>query len=834
MIFRVIFWLIELLVNPDLISDKEKNPGKIIQKVLISVVLLATTPRIFKLAFNLQYDIINEHVIESIISLDNSTLDSGNIGRRISAELFLNFYKFNDDGTSDNCKMLTGKNDADGNGLLYSQILNENSLQLLSHECLTERYENKRGEPYKIDFNGLFAVGVGAFVFWMILMYCISVGTRYVQLIFLQIIAPIPIMCYLTPKKDNMFSKWVKQCTTTYLDLFIRVAIISFVMLLISEIFNNSDKFTSSIGETSNWIILFLVLGLLTFAKKAPELIQELLPKSVTKASGDFGLSWKKRTDAMLGGKLVYNGTKKAVGFAAAAPLALAKNVAVRGYNAAKYNERQNKKANDYRNNQIEKLQNAKTKMENSQKYKNLSAAEQKKLSNNMQQRIDNMTNRSTSSIRRELKNKNRNLQYAYANISDSDPNAKEKRAKLMEQITANSDMIGYRNQATTLATSVLGGLTAAGGAAIHENGIGKIIKKSSETETQRINREQGWFKDNPATFGNAVRRTVSVIQKKYGFETEGQAVQYAIDDLDTGIKKQKEEVTKLQEVEKAYSNNKASVKAVETEGSGDLAKNKKIKVHGGTDANGQDIWKDVVLSTRTNEMKNAIERAKEHYNNLSTEQSVKKVNSSDAEFGMLSTLIRTIVSNANPTDSPSEKAQQIADLEAAALNCGTYDEAYNKIITMSTQRMNLEESDYGREQGAAGLLNLLYRNAGIAIDGDAYSSQAIENEYNSLMRELNNNPSRYSGDVKKLQDAIANFANNKTAADFNEENIRKLSNMWKKLKGVFEKEQAAHARETADANDALQEAQHEKEAFQRYIENAIDISNDKYGGSGK
>lgn len=841
MVFRVIFWLIELLVNPDMISDKEKNPGKIVQKVLLSVVLLATTPRIFKLAFDIQYEIIHESVIEELIALPSDgnngevvVYDKDITGRKMAAKLFSNFYKYNSTGQNDNdnCQNFTGEQ-----GYINTDMINKNTMYRLDWKCLTARYEDageKEGE-YKIDFNGLFAVGIGAFVFWMILMYCISVGTRYVQLIFLQIIAPIPIMCYLTPKKDNMFSKWVKQCTTTYLDLFIRVAIISFVLLLINQLFDSPELFMG-VGDKqySGWITIFLVLGLLTFAKKAPDLIQELLPKSVTKASGDFGLSWKKRTDAMLGGKLVYNGTKKAVGFAAAAPLALAKNVAVRGYNAAKYNERQNKKANDYRNNQIEKLQNAKTKMENSQKYKNLSAAEQKKLSNNMQQRIDNMTNRSTSSIRRELKNKNRNLQYAYANISDSDPNAKEKRAKLMEQITANSDMIGYRNQATTLATSVLGGLTAAGGAAIHENGIGKIIKKSSETETQRINREQGWFKDNPATFGNAVRRTVSVIQKKYGFETEGQAVQYAIDDLDTGIKKQKEEVTKLQEVEKAYSNNKASVKAVETEGSGDLAKNKKIKVHGGTDANGQDIWKDVVLSTRTNEMKNAIERAKEHYNNLSTEQSVKKVNSSDAEFGMLSTLIRTIVSNANPTDSPSEKAQQIADLEAAALNCGTYDEAYNKIITMSTQRMNLEESDYGREQGAAGLLNLLYRNAGIAIDGDAYSSQAIENEYNSLMRELNNNPNRYSGDVKKLQDAIANFANNKTAADFNEENIRKLSNMWKKLKGVFEKEQAAHARETADANDALQEAQHEKEAFQRYIENAIDINNDKYGGSGK
>ena len=101
-------------------------------------------------------------------------------------------------------------------------------------------------------------------------------------------------------------------------------------------------------------------------------------------------------------------------------------------------------------------------------------------------------------------------------------------------------------------------------------------------------------------------------------------------------------------------------------------------------------------------------------------------------------------------------------------------------------------------------------------------------------MRELNNNPNRYSEEVKDLQNAIANFTNNKEAKDFNEESIRKLSNMWKKLKAVFEKEQAVHARETADANDALQEAQHEKEAFQRYIENTIDINNDKYGGSGK
>ena len=152
----------------------------------------------------------------------------------------------------------------------------------------------------------------------MILMYCISIGSRYIQLIFLQIIAPIPIMAYLTPKKDNMFSKWIKQCTTTYLDLFIRIAIINFSITLITMILGENSIVSEISSSANNSLIqIFLVLGLLTFAKKAPDLIQELLPKSVTKASGDFGLSWKKRTDAMVGGKFIYDKTKRAPGFIA-------------------------------------------------------------------------------------------------------------------------------------------------------------------------------------------------------------------------------------------------------------------------------------------------------------------------------------------------------------------------------------------------------------------------------------------------------------------------------------------------------------------------------------
>lgn len=333
MVFRLTFWLIETLVNPDSMKDKEKTPVKIIQKVLISVIMLAMTPTIFETAMDIQNKIIKSNIIENIISIDGTPTATVNgkeisTGNYLSAELFTNFYTANTEKKAngdvveyaDDCVNHYVYEDGKKSGLgwsHYEKLLYEGKLENLNNNCLTKRVDKKDNSPYVINFSGLFATAVGGFVFWMILMYCISLGTRFVQLIFLQVIAPVPIMCNLMPGKDNMFSKWIKQCTTTYLDLFIRLVIINFVMLLCRIILGNSDSILTGLSFDNVWIEIFLVLGLLTFAKKAPDLIQELLPKSVTKASGDFGLSLKKRTDSMLGGKLMYNTMKRAPGYAA-------------------------------------------------------------------------------------------------------------------------------------------------------------------------------------------------------------------------------------------------------------------------------------------------------------------------------------------------------------------------------------------------------------------------------------------------------------------------------------------------------------------------------------
>ena len=171
---------------------------------------------------------------------------------------------------------------------------------------------------------------MGVFILYILAMYSIDVGVRYAQLIFLQIMSPVAIMGYIIPKKDGIFQKWGKQCITTYLDLFIRIVIINFVLLLVKvlgDAFETGDIF-AGLGNVSTSLKVFtyivLVMGLLLFAQRAPKLLGELLPGVGGAAGIGFGLSGKERFEGMkksLGGlwggvKSPYTASKAALGAA--------------------------------------------------------------------------------------------------------------------------------------------------------------------------------------------------------------------------------------------------------------------------------------------------------------------------------------------------------------------------------------------------------------------------------------------------------------------------------------------------------------------------------------
>ncbi len=293
MIFYITFEFVKYIVQPDTMTDKEKGVSHLPMKVVSVVVLIAFVPNIFVYANKIQNAIIKNEVISKII-LGKQNVTASTFGRNFAWSMLNIFYyeEFPDsnedcDGVPCETVILMNESDLLNKGKLTYLTLGVNSLGEVEEEIGSSGATQSIEKPL-IHFDALWAVLVGGFVGYMLILYCVDVGARVIQIAYLQLIAPIPIIGMLSPKKDNMFTKWLKQCAVTYLDVFIRLAIIYFVLLICQTLLNNgmSDK----VAGADIYVKLALILGLLVFAKRVPKMVSELLPKSSTAASGNFGL----------------------------------------------------------------------------------------------------------------------------------------------------------------------------------------------------------------------------------------------------------------------------------------------------------------------------------------------------------------------------------------------------------------------------------------------------------------------------------------------------------------------------------------------------------------
>lgn len=313
MFFYVIFSLIQMLLDPNKITDKENGAGAIVKKSILVIALLGISNFGFELLYDIQNTIIRTGVISKIIlPYTISGNPQENFGNILSLQLVRTFYQVDPNIKNiyqeDEDKLYTCGNDALV-GMFYEDVYYNNSYNI-GYICLNESVRVKlnnvediltdstEDEVFLIKFDGILAIAVGIFVAYMLLMYCFKVGVRMIQLAFLEIISPMAIISHLSPKKDNMFSKWKSIYFSTYIDVFIRIAIINFVIFLVCTLYSvgNDGEFPlAGLGSSSNGESLFfmvvILLALLTFAKKAPDLIKELLPNA-GKGLG-FGLGMK-------------------------------------------------------------------------------------------------------------------------------------------------------------------------------------------------------------------------------------------------------------------------------------------------------------------------------------------------------------------------------------------------------------------------------------------------------------------------------------------------------------------------------------------------------------
>lgn len=275
MLFKIAISLLGSIVDPNKLLDKEHGLQKIIPRTVMALAMLVLVPSIFELALGWQSDIA-EAVPRIIIGVGTgSSSDMGERGERLAATALKAFIVPNNECSSD---LDLAQDALDGTSSIST------TLDLPLNTCTSAK------DVFRYEFNGFISIIVGIFMLISVASYCIDVAIRVIKLGLLRILAPIPIISYIDPKseKQGAFGNWVKECISTYAELFIKLAVLYFVIYILSSIATDEASMFGNIGDTSTslFIKMFIIVGAFFFMGKAAEFICNIVGIKYNKSAG--------------------------------------------------------------------------------------------------------------------------------------------------------------------------------------------------------------------------------------------------------------------------------------------------------------------------------------------------------------------------------------------------------------------------------------------------------------------------------------------------------------------------------------------------------------------
>lgn len=316
MLFKVSFSILTYIVNPDDFTDKNKGFSKLISNILITLGLLVLTPWLFTQAMEVQKIILRDNVIGKLfINTSNTTVlptvaDPGSLMAYQTYKAFFHVdtksfpnceVQMKEDGEvtfidSTKCSSEAGisgdKFDNYANTLQYSEAANSVAIYM-DDDLLNAKASDG---AYFMEYIPFLSVICGVVLILLLIVFCFDIAVRSVKLGFLRMIAPIPIVSRIAPKKGKeVFDKWFKQVINTYLDLFIRLIAIYFAVFVITLVTQNLgvvDAVTGFRRSPNAFVVVFIILGALLFAKQLPKIIEDL---TGVKMDGKFTLNPMKK-----------------------------------------------------------------------------------------------------------------------------------------------------------------------------------------------------------------------------------------------------------------------------------------------------------------------------------------------------------------------------------------------------------------------------------------------------------------------------------------------------------------------------------------------------------
>lgn len=270
MLFKITMTMLNYLVNPDAMADKEKGMGKLLTRTILVIIMLIGFPVIFNLMSEVQEPLMKalpRIILSTDMSTDSAATEMESVGKTISWQVYGIAFDI------DTFQNQTGENTI---GSVVEHINDPGS---------------NRSE-YAYGYMPFIGFAIALVMAFILIGFAIDVAIRAFKLVILQLIAPIPIISYIDPKssKDGAFASWVKMLTSTWLDLFIKIGILYFVLYMIDlVILSNGFSLGGLPAPRSIVVTIFVIIGLLFFAKQAPKFITDALGIKQKEGNGLFG-----------------------------------------------------------------------------------------------------------------------------------------------------------------------------------------------------------------------------------------------------------------------------------------------------------------------------------------------------------------------------------------------------------------------------------------------------------------------------------------------------------------------------------------------------------------
>ncbi len=331
MMFQLAMTILRGIVNPDSFTDSKSGAGNLITRIITALVLLTllmpinVSPRneyeaqihnngvLFGTLYSLQHRLLANNTLgRLVLGTDDGEVDymsstSKNDELKKSARIFTStilkgFYRINLLPENERTKHEDGKDDSIFNANRVCQNIDDATLakytrvdaepgdiiSMVNETCETDFNLLNHipgvnlfagSEMYMIAYMPFISMLVAYVFVFILLSFTVDVAVRAVKLAVLRLIAPIPIISYMDPKgsKDSAFNSWVKTLTSTYIDLFVRLASVYFVIYLIQDIIKNGLYINNSGGIIGSLSFIIICIGLFVFAKQAPKFIKDVL-----------------------------------------------------------------------------------------------------------------------------------------------------------------------------------------------------------------------------------------------------------------------------------------------------------------------------------------------------------------------------------------------------------------------------------------------------------------------------------------------------------------------------------------------------------------------------